>query len=185
MSVAVDFLPAAYRARQQLAQQRRHRAWLAVPIVAALFATDAVLVHRVELAATMAANARAHADQQEQRADQVRQLAARLAEQQHALETAAAPLRLPRLGATVDALLTATPGTVALQEVHCRLQPWQPSPQAVLRVVAGCPGAEQLEQYLLGLRDEELLPPLQCTRTFRGPNGLGFELESTIAASPR
>lgn len=186
MSVQVDFLPASYRARQQLLQQRRQRAWLAVPVVLALGATDAVIARRVEVAATMAANATAHAEQQEQRAEQVRQLAARLAERQREVERGVQPMQMPRLASVIDALLVATPATVTLQQVHCRHSPWLPTASVALRLAAECATAEHLQRYLSELAANTDLPPLHCTRTFRGPNGLGFELESDqTGSSPR
>ncbi|MCU0867045.1 MAG: hypothetical protein MUC36_24950 [Planctomycetes bacterium] len=186
MSIQVDFLPPSYRARQQLLQQRRHRALLAVPVVLALFATDAVIAHRVEVAATMADHARAHAEQQEQRAEQVRQLAARLSERQREIERGVQPMQMPRLGAVIDALLVATPDTVMLQQVHCRHTPWLPLAAVTVRLAADCATDEHLQRYLSGLAASGDLPPLQCTRAFRGPTGLGFELESNEpGSSPR
>ena len=186
MTIQIDFLPPAYRARQLQQQQRRQQAWLAVPVALGLLATDAVLVHRVKVAAAMADNARSHAEQQEQRAEQRRQLATRLSERQREIEASVQPMQMPRLSAAIDAMLMATPDAIALQEVHCRHTPWQPTAVGSMRLVASCPGADQLEQYLVDLGGDHLLPPLQCTRTFRGPVGLGFELESiNPASSPR
>jgi hypothetical protein len=183
MNIQIDFLPPDYRERLHLQEERRHRAWLAVPILLGLLATDAVLMHRVELAATMADKARIHAEQQEQRAEQVRQLSSRIAGRQVELEHGLQPLQMPRLSATLDALLAATPSTVSLQELSCRHTPWLPNASATLKIVASSPTAEHLEQYLGGLRAELELPRMQCTRTFRGPTGLGFDLESTSPGS--
>lgn len=186
MTIQVDFLPAAYRARQQARQQRRQRMWLAVPVLLGLLATDAVIAHRVDVAAAMAKNARAHADQQEQRADQVRQLATRLTERQREIERDVQPLQMARLSVAIDALLVTTPAAVTLQEIHCRHTPWLPTAAATMRLVASSPTADHLEQYLTSLGNDSQLPPMQCTRTFRGPAGLGFELVSTNpASSPR
>lgn len=183
MTIQVDFLPPAYRESQALRQQRRQLAWLAAPVLLGLLATDAVLARRVELAAAMADKARIHAEHQEQRAEQVRQLASRLAEHQLELEAGVLPLQMPRLSATIDALLTATPNAVTLEEIHGRHTPWQPTAKVTLRLVASSPTADHLEQYLASLHANLQLPTMQCTRTFRSPTSLGFELDSSNPGS--
>lgn len=183
MTVLVDFLPEAYRTRQLLQQQRRQQAWLCVPVVLGLLLTDAVLAYRGGVGATMASNAAAYADQQEQRAEQCRQLTTRLGAQQQAIAAALPPLQMPRLSAVIDALLVATPSTVTLQEISYRHTPWDPTKAGTMRILANSATADQLEQYLALLDGHALLPALTCTRTFRGPTGLGFELDSAAPTS--
>jgi hypothetical protein len=186
MNVAVDFLPAEYRARLVRARVRRERILLAIPVAAGLVVTDLILRMRVDLAQQIATNAVARADQGEQRAVQIRQLAQRLATNQADLEAALVPFTAPRAIQMLDAVVADQPPGVTLHEVVCRHEPWARSPQPNVRIHASCSTTAEFEVFLAALRQQPALPPLQCVRTFRAGNGVGFHLETPVEpASPR
>jgi hypothetical protein len=183
VNAAVDFLPASYRARLAASRTRRERLWLAVPVIGALLATDAVLRQRVRIARDMANAATAHATRGEQRSDQTAQLAQRVAAARETLEQWVEPMAAPRMAAVVDDLLADRPPGMSLQVLSCRHDPWSRDPEPQVRIEATCPTPDAFTEYLGALRRQPSLPPMQCKRTYAGPeSGIGFQLESVAAA---
>jgi hypothetical protein len=187
VTAAVDFLPASYRVRVAASRTRRERLLLALPVLAALLATDAVLRSRVRIAGEMAAAADAHATRGEQRAEQTAQLAQRVAAARETLEQWIEPMAAPRLSAVVDDVLADRPAGMRLQSLWCRHEPWSRDPTPAIRIEATCPSADAFTAYLAMLRDRAALPSMQCLRTYAGPDsGIGFQLQSATAAeAPR
>jgi hypothetical protein len=180
LNAAVDFLPAQYRARLGTLRTRRERLWLALPVAAALLATDVVLRQRVAIARDMARQAEAHATGGELHSAQVQQLAQRVANERTTLEQWVAPFAAPRLSALLDALLVERPPGLTMQSLVCRLDAWAPAPVPAIRVDASCGSADAFSGYLAALRANPVLPPMTCTRTFAGPDGgTGFQLHSS------
>ncbi|MFY9344940.1 MAG: hypothetical protein WAT39_20775 [Planctomycetota bacterium] len=186
MSIAVDFLPAAYRERLARARARRERLLLAIPVAAGVLATDLVLRLRVDVASQLASNAEVRAEQGEQRTAQVRQLAQRLTARQAELATALQPFAAPRAIAVLDAVVASQPAGVTLHEISFRHEPWAAAARSDLRLQASSRSTAEFEAFLTALRDDGALPALQCARTFRVGSGVGFHLETvTGPASPR
>ncbi len=186
MNVRVDFLPETYRERERKRRRRVQRLTLAIPVLIALCVTDVGLSRRADIAAAMAANAQAHADQSEQRVMQVRQLAARLVAQHEQLERTLLPLQAPRMIQTLDAIVASQPADVALLDLNCSLTPWATVPTSSVRLTASCATPELFETFLASLRTEAILPELRCARTFQTQDGLGFHLDSSAEkAAPR
>ncbi len=186
MNAAVDFLPASYRVRLAAARTRRERMWLAVPVLGALLATDGVLRTRVRIARDMAVAAEAHATRGEQRGEQTSQLSQRVAAARELLEQWIAPMAAPRLTAVVDDLLAEQPAGMNLLALSCRHEPWSRDPEPSIRLEATCPSPDAFTTYLATLRRTESLPPMQCLRTYAGPeSGIGFQLQSSASEGPR
>jgi hypothetical protein len=183
VNAAVDFLPASYRARLAASRTRRERLWLAVPVIGALLATDAVLRHRVRIARDMADAATAHARRGEQRSDQTAQLAQRVAAACETLEQWIEPMAAPRMSAVVDDLLADRPTGMSLQMLTCRHDPWARDPEPQIRIDATCPTPDAFTEYLAALRRQPSLPAMQCKRTYAGPEaGIGVQLESVASS---
>ena len=186
MNVAIDFLPAAYRQRQQRARTRREQLLLAIPVALGLFATDLVLQARVDSAANMAQQAESHAARAEQDNEQVQQLAKRLAETQSQIERLVAPLAAPRLTALLDDLLADRPTAITIQEMSCRHEPWGNQNVPAIRVVAHSKTPTAFSSWLKTLGEAAALPALQCPRTSEsGAGGLNFQLETATPGAPR
>lgn len=186
MNAAVDFLPESYRRQLDASRTRRERLWLLVPVLGALLSTDMALRTRVGIARDMATQAEAHAANGEQRSAQVAQLAARIAATRSLLERQVAPLAAPRLSPLVESLLAGRPHGLTIQSLSCRHDPWSSKPAPTIRVDAVGTSADAFEAYLGALRTDPSLPPMQCLRTFAGPDaGIGFQLQSAVAAEAR
>lgn len=186
----VDFLPPEYLAQRAQRRSRRERMLLAVPIALAVLVTDRVLAHRVRIVQRMAEQASDHAAQGEQRREQVRQLAIRVAAAHEQLAAAAEPMAAPRMVEVLDALLAERPEGVVLHELQCRHSPWGKDRTPVLRVNASAESAAGFTGFLTHLKQQPELPPMVCQRTFHGDRegAIAFHLESTVpvpAGAPR
>lgn len=186
----VDFLPPEYRQQRAQRRSRRERMLLAVPIALAVLVTDRVLAHRVRIVQRMAEQAADHAAQGEQRREQVRQLAVRVAAAREQLAAAAEPMAAPRMTAVLDALLADRPDGVVLHELQCRHSPWGKDQTPVLRVNASAASAAGFTGFLAHLKRQPELPTVVCQRTFHGDRegAIAFHLESTAtvpAGAPR
>ncbi len=187
MSLTIDYLPAAYRDRVARARLRRERLLMLIPLILALTATDQILRTRVRLARTVSAQAESRAIQGEQRAEQTRQLARRVATAKQQIEAWIAPLAAPRMTAVLDELLADQPVGMAIQELTCRHEPWGTSPAPTLRLIASTPSAEDFTDYTTALRETGALPELACPRTFRvgEDDRFGFQLETRTGGETR
>lgn len=194
MSLAIDYLPEAYRARVARTRDNRERLLLAIPLLAGLFVTDWVLRQRVQIVTQVATQAASRATQGEQRAEQTRQLGRRAAAAKGELETWIAPLAAPRMTELLDELLAERPDSLVIQELACRHEPWSMEKSATgdasvgaaptIRMVASCDSPATFTAYAAALQDAGALPRLICQRTFSTGDDkrFGFQLESTTAA---
>ena len=189
MSLAIDYLPEAYRARVARSRDRRERLLLAIPLLAALFGTDWILRQRVKIVAQLATQATARAMQGEQRAEQTRQLGQRVAAAKTQVENWVEPLAAPRMTELLDELLAERPDSLVIQELACRHEPWSTEKTSMgappmIRMVASCDSPATFTAYTTALQAAGALPRLICQRTFNvGDDKLfGFHLESTTDA---
>lgn len=185
MTAPIDLLPQSYRRRGVLRRANRELAWMAVPVVLALVATDLLLRARVRGVERMAQQAREHALRGQHVAADTRALARRAAELQTSLEQASARLAAPRMTELLDGLLAGRPSGVRFHELLCVHDPWAPSDTPMIHLRASCSTATEFTQYLTALRLDEKLPPLACERSDLrgGSDEFGFQLETDAAAA--
>lgn len=183
MSLAIDFLPEAYRARVARSRARRERLVLAIPLLVALCVTDWILRQRVRIVAQLAAQATSRATQGEQRAEQTRQLGQRVAATKAQVEQWVAPLAAPRMTELLDELLAERPDSLVIQELACRHEPWSIEVPPTIRMIATCDSPATFTAYTAAIEAAGALPPLVCQRTFTTGDDkrFGFQLESTAS----
>ncbi len=184
MSLAVDYLPDAYRARVARSRARRERLLLAIPLLAALCVTDWILRQRVRIVTRLAAQAASRATQGEQRAEQTRQLGQRVAAARTQVEHWVVPLAAPRMTELLDELLAERPDSLVIQELACRHEPWSSDVPPMIRMIATCDSPATFTAYTTAIQAAGALPPLNCQRTFTTGDDkrFGFQLESTTPA---
>ncbi len=189
MSLAIDYLPEAYRARVARSRAGRERLLLAIPLLVALFVTDWILRQRVKIVSQLATQAASRATQGEQRAEQTRQLGQRVAAAKSQVENWVVPLAAPRMTELLDELLAERPDSLVIQELACRHEPWSMEHASMaepptIRMVASCDSPATFTAYTTALQAAGALPRLICQRTFTTGDDkrFGFHLESTATA---
>ena len=188
MKDTIDLLPEAYRQRTARRRANRDLALMAIPVLAALIATDLLLRARVRGVQRMAAKAHENADYGKALAADSKQLSERAQSLQATIDAASAPLAASRMTGLLDALLTNRPPGVRFQELLCQHDPWAADKLPMIQLRASCTTAAEFTQYLTALRSNPDLPPMRCERSDirAGTGEFSFHLETDLqgAATP-